>query len=123
MKEKADSLHTSVGLWLSPWGGYNKPRDIRVSHAKENGFETVDGKFVLSGPNYFRNFNEQIIKLIKDEHITSFKLDVLVAMYWSIPIGLAVILPHWRFMAGHHGVQIKPYWVCVTRPIKNKATI
>ena len=69
VKEKA------VGLWLSPWGGYNKPRDIRVSHAKENGFETVDGKFALSGPNYFRNFNEQIIKLIKNEHITSFKLD------------------------------------------------
>ncbi len=75
VKEKADSLHTSVGLWLSPWGGYNKPRDIRVSHAKENGFETVDGKLALSGPNYFRNFNEQIIKLIKNEHITSFKLD------------------------------------------------
>ncbi|MFL4555463.1 enterotoxin [Yersinia kristensenii] len=75
VKDKADSLHTSVGLWLSPWGGYNKPRDIRVSHAKENGFETVDGKFALSGPNYFHNFNEQIIKLIKDEHITSFKLD------------------------------------------------
>jgi hypothetical protein len=75
VKQKADSLHTSVGLWLSPWGGYNKPRDIRVSHAKENGFETVDGKLALSGPNYFRNFNEQIIKLIKNEHITSFKLD------------------------------------------------
>lgn len=75
VKEKADSLNTSVGLWLSPWGGYNKPRDIRVSHAKENGFETVDGKLALSGPNYFRNFNEQIIKLIKNEHITSFKLD------------------------------------------------
>ncbi|MRT06281.1 alpha-amylase family protein [Ewingella americana] len=75
VKEKADILHTSVGLWLSPWGGYNKPRDIRVSHAKENGFETVDGKFALSGPNYFRNFNQQISKLIKNEHITSFKLD------------------------------------------------
>lgn len=75
VKEKADSLHTSVGQWLSPWGGYNKPRDIRVSHAKENGFETVDGKLALSGPNYFRNFNAQIIKLIKNEHITSFKLD------------------------------------------------
>ncbi|WP_395489701.1 enterotoxin [Cedecea davisae] len=75
VKEKADSLHTSIGLWLSPWGGYNKPRDERVSHAKENGFETVDGKFALSGPNYFRNFNEKIIGLIKNEHITSFKLD------------------------------------------------
>lgn len=75
VKEKADSMHSSVGLWLSPWGGYNKPRDIRVSHAKEYGFETVDGKLALSGPNYFKNFNEQIARLIKNEHITSFKLD------------------------------------------------
>lgn len=75
VRQKADSLHSSVGLWLSPWGGYNKPRDIRVSHAKEYGFETVDGKFALSGPNYFKNFNQQITRLIKNEHITSFKLD------------------------------------------------
>ena len=66
VREKADSLHSSVGLWLSPWGGYNKPRDIRVSHAKEYGFETVDGKFALSGPRYFKNFNEQIASLIKN---------------------------------------------------------
>lgn len=75
VKVKADALHSSVGLWLSPWGGYNKPRDIRVSHAKEYGFETVDDKLALSGPNYYKNFHEQIIKLIKNEHITSFKLD------------------------------------------------
>ncbi|PVZ87392.1 enterotoxin [Serratia sp. S1B] len=75
IKAKADGWNTSVGLWLSPWGGYNKPLDERVSHAKENGFETVDGKFALSGPNYFHNFNQQIGKLIKNEHITSFKLD------------------------------------------------
>ena len=75
VKKKAESLHSSVGLWLSPWGGYNTPRDIRVSHAKEYGFETVDGKLALSGPNYFKNFNQQIVKLIKNEHITSFKLD------------------------------------------------
>lgn len=75
VKELADSMNTSVGLWLSPWGGYNKPRDIRVSHAKENGFETVDGKFALSGPVYFKNFNDKITNLIKNEHISSFKLD------------------------------------------------
>lgn len=75
VREKADRLHSSVGLWLSPFGGYNKPRDKRVSQAKKYGFETVDGKFALSGPNYFKNFNEQISKLIQNEHITSFKLD------------------------------------------------
>lgn len=84
VREKADSLHSSVGLWLSPWGGYNKPRDIRVSHAREYGFETVDGKFALSGPRYFDNFNKQIINLINKEHITSFKLDGMGNANWHI---------------------------------------
>ncbi|WP_127959350.1 enterotoxin [Serratia microhaemolytica] len=75
IKQRADQFNTSVGLWLSPWGGYNKPRDIRVSHAASNNFETVDGKFALSGRNYFENFNRQINKLITEQHITSFKLD------------------------------------------------
>ncbi|KMK08396.1 enterotoxin [Pluralibacter gergoviae] len=75
VREKAASIDSSVGLWLSPWGGYNKPRDERVSHAQEYGYETVDGKFALSGPNYFKNFNQQILSLINNEHITSFKLD------------------------------------------------
>ena len=67
VRRKRTAVVPSV-LWLSPWGGYNKPRDIRVSHAKEYGFETVDGKFALSGPRYFKNFNEQIASLIKNEH-------------------------------------------------------
>lgn len=75
VREKADAIGSSVGLWLSPWGGYNKPLAERVSHAGEYGFETVDGKFALSGPNYFKNFNEQILNLINSERITSFKLD------------------------------------------------
>jgi hypothetical protein len=75
VKDKADSMNTSVGLWLSPWGGYNKPLAVRVSHAEELNFETVDGKFALSGPNYFSNFTSKIVNLIENEHITSFKLD------------------------------------------------
>ena len=75
IKNKADGMNASVGLWLSPWGGYHKPLAVRMSHAKELGFETMDGKFALSGPNYFKNFNDKIINLIKSEHITSFKLD------------------------------------------------
>ncbi|ENM5855845.1 enterotoxin [Vibrio mimicus] len=75
IKNKADAMKASVGLWLSPWGGYNKSLEVRISHAKKYGFETVEGKFALSGPNYFKNFNNQIINLITNEHISSFKLD------------------------------------------------
>ncbi|MCC8378933.1 enterotoxin [Xenorhabdus sp. PB30.3] len=75
VRNKAASLHSSIGLWLSPWGGYGGSGQIRVSHAKEYGFETADGRLALSGPNYFKSFNAQVLNLIKNEHITSFKLD------------------------------------------------
>ena len=56
-----------LGIWLSPWGGYNKPRDERVSHAAEFGYELSDGKFALSGPVYYKNFHQKVMSLIQEQ--------------------------------------------------------
>lgn len=75
LKLAAEKYHAALGIWLSPWGGYNKPRDIRVSHAAEFGYEIMDGKLALSGANYYANFHKRILALIKQQNITMFKLD------------------------------------------------
>ena len=75
LKLAAEKYHAALGIWLSPWGGYNKPRDIRVSHAVEFGYEIMDGKLALSGANYYANFHKRILALIKQQNITLFKLD------------------------------------------------
>ncbi|PSX10943.1 alpha-galactosidase [Photobacterium angustum] len=75
IKDKAHKYNAELGVWLSPWGGYNTPLQERVSHAKENKLETINGKFALSGPNYYENFHSKIIDLISKQNVSMFKLD------------------------------------------------
>jgi len=75
LKSEAEKYHTQLGIWLSPWGGYGKPLHERVSHAGEFGYELSEGKFALSGPVYFENFNERVLSLIKEQGVTHFKFD------------------------------------------------
>lgn len=75
LKSASEKYHAALGIWLSPWGGYNKPRDTRVKNASEFGYETMDGKLALSGPNYYANFHKRILDLINQQNINMFKLD------------------------------------------------
>ncbi|WP_445497827.1 enterotoxin [Photorhabdus sp. SF281] len=75
LKQAADKYHAHLGIWLSPWGGYGKPRDQRVSHAAEFGYEVIDGRFALSGPNYYANFHNRVLNLIQRQNVSMFKLD------------------------------------------------
>ncbi|WP_378080675.1 enterotoxin [Aeromonas bestiarum] len=75
LKTAAEQYHAQLGIWFSPWGGYNKPRDERVSHAAEFGYELSDGKFALSGPVYYKNFHQKVMSLIQDQGVTHFKFD------------------------------------------------
>lgn len=75
LKVASEKYHASLGIWLSPWGGYNKPRDTRVANAVTFGYETMDGKLALSGPKYYANFHKRILELINNQNITMFKLD------------------------------------------------
>ncbi|MEZ6966829.1 enterotoxin [Aeromonas sp. S9(2024)] len=75
LKKAAEKYHAQLGIWLSPWGGYNKPRDERISHAAEFGYELSDGKFALSGPIYYQNFHQKVMSLIKEQGVTHFKFD------------------------------------------------
>ncbi|MFS1563178.1 MAG: hypothetical protein ACL7AX_05840 [Candidatus Arsenophonus phytopathogenicus] len=76
LKIAAEKYHEALGIWLSLRGGYNnKPRDIRVSHAAEFGYEIMDGKLALSCANYYANSHQRILQLIEQQNITMFKLD------------------------------------------------
>lgn len=75
LKVASEKYNAALGIWLSPWGGYNKPRDKRVANAPQLGYETMDGKLALSGPNYYTNFHKRILELINNQNITMFKLD------------------------------------------------
>eukprot|EP00750_Incisomonas_marina_P031047 INCI7698.7.p1 GENE.INCI7698.7~~INCI7698.7.p1 ORF type:complete len:788 (+),score=120.69 INCI7698.7:588-2951(+) len=68
----------SLGVWLSPWGGYGG-RDSRVAAAKEAGMETVgEGEretLVFSGKKYFARFRQIVLQLMQEYGVSLFKFD------------------------------------------------
>jgi len=65
---------TSLGLWVSPFGGYSN-RNIRVKWAKENGYE-VSGDFLcFAGTRYRNHFISKMKEYTRQYKIGYFKWD------------------------------------------------
>jgi hypothetical protein len=75
LKEAAAKYGAAPGVWLSPWGGYSKPKQERLAYGKEHGFEMNDDGLALSGPVYFRRFREVCLGMIRKYGVNQFKFD------------------------------------------------
>ena len=73
------------GVWLSPWGGYGKPKEDRLAFGRAQGFETSEGGFALSGPKYFARFRETCLSMIRDYGVNQFKFDGTGNVAHAIP--------------------------------------
>ena len=73
--QTAAGFGAAPGIWLSPWGGYDGPREQRLASARAQGFETNEGGFALSGPKYYRYFRDTCLDLIEKYGINQFKFD------------------------------------------------
>ena len=71
----AERFGADPGIWLSPWGGYDKPKEQRLASAKALGVETNEGGFALSGPKYYRYFRDTCLELIDKYNVNQFKFD------------------------------------------------
>ncbi len=63
------------GIWLSPWGGYDGPKEQRLASARAQGFETNEGGLALSGPKYYRYFRDTCVDMIERYGVNQFKFD------------------------------------------------
>ena len=75
LRDAAATYGAAPGIWLSPWGGYGKPREERLANGRAQGFETNQQGFALSGPKYFERFRETCLQLIRKYGINQFKID------------------------------------------------
>ncbi len=75
LKETAALYGTAPGVWLSPWGGYGKPKQQRVAAGQSAGYEIVDKGFALSGPKYYAAFRDACVKFVKEYGVNQFKFD------------------------------------------------
>jgi hypothetical protein len=63
------------GAWLSPWGGYGKPREERLAAAQREGYEIDAGGLALSGPKYYDYFHSVTMQFIARGGVNQFKID------------------------------------------------
>jgi hypothetical protein len=75
VRDAAQKYGAAPGVWMSPWGGYGKPHDERVAYGKQQGFETNNRGFALSGPIYYQRFQETCLEMIRRYGINQFKFD------------------------------------------------
>ena len=75
VRAAAAAYGTAPGVWMSPWGGYGKPKQQRVAAGREAGYEIVDNGFALSGQKYFAAFRDTCVKFVRDYGVNQFKFD------------------------------------------------
>lgn len=75
VRAAAEKYGAEPGVWMSPWGGYSKPKRERMEFAKEAGYEVVDGGYALSGPKYYAAFRDVCLEMMKTYGVNQFKFD------------------------------------------------
>jgi hypothetical protein len=75
VRDATRKFGSAPGVWMSPWGGYGKPHDDRVAYGKQQGFETNDRGFALSGPVYYQRFRDTCLDMIRRFGVNQFKFD------------------------------------------------
>jgi F5/8 type C domain len=77
MLHAARQYNTTLGFWVSPFGGYGKASRERKKYGKEQGFEFTQERFALAGPKYYARFLETCANMIKQDGANFFKFDGL----------------------------------------------
>ena len=75
VRQAAEKYHADPGIWMSPWGGYSKPKQERIAFGRSAGYEIVDGGYALSGPKYYAAFRDVCLQMIRKYGINQFKFD------------------------------------------------
>lgn len=75
LSRAAKDYGAAMGIWLSPWGGYEEAKQERLEAGKKYGFETNAGGFALSGPRYYARFREVSLDFIRNDGVNQFKID------------------------------------------------
>jgi len=74
LRAAAQTYGFGLGIWLSPWGGYQEEKEQRIAYGKSHGYEIVKGGYALSGPHYYEKFEEACLKFLR-EGVNQFKVD------------------------------------------------
>ncbi|MGB7134778.1 MAG: enterotoxin [Acidobacteriaceae bacterium] len=71
----AAAFHAGIGIWMSPWGGYDQQKVERIAFGKAHGYEIMKEGYALSGPRYFTAFSNVAFRMVDQYHVNLFKFD------------------------------------------------
>jgi hypothetical protein len=75
VRAAAERFGAEPGVWMSPFGGYGEPRAERLTYGTQEGFETNERGFALSGPVYYGRFRDTCLDMIRRFGVNQFKFD------------------------------------------------
>lgn len=75
LRDAAARFQSSVGVWMSPWGGYATAKEERLKHGQTQGFESNARGFSLAGPRYYARFCDVCRQMIGDYGVNFLKFD------------------------------------------------
>jgi len=77
MLKLAKKYNSSLGVWISPWGGYDEAKKQRLLYGEQQRppFETNANGFSLSGKNYYKRFFDVAESFVTKQGVTMFKFD------------------------------------------------
>ncbi|MBE3135016.1 MAG: enterotoxin [Acidobacteria bacterium] len=73
--EAARKYDSTLGFWMSPWGGYGEFKSERLAYGRKQGFEMEGEQFSMAGPQYFKRFLETSLEMIRENGCNHFKYD------------------------------------------------
>ncbi len=73
--EAAAQYGAGIGVWLSPWGGYDREKRERIAFGRGGGYEILNDGYALSGPKYYEQFEQACLEMVHKNGVNSFKLD------------------------------------------------
>ncbi|MGA2749615.1 MAG: enterotoxin [Verrucomicrobiota bacterium] len=79
VEKAAEKVHASIGVWISPFGGYDQAKQQRLAYGVRQGFETNASGFSLAGPKYYERFREICLQMVRQYGVNMFKFDGLAA--------------------------------------------
>ncbi|MBN1396172.1 MAG: hypothetical protein JW959_14210 [Pirellulales bacterium] len=88
LRDAAAKYNFALGAWLSPWGGYGKPKNQRLLYGRKQGYETNAGGFFLGGPKYYARFRRVCLDMMEKYGVRYFKFDGM---------GVGIIQPHEQY--------------------------
>jgi len=92
LAELCRQYSTSLGVWLSPFGGYGEPKKQRLKFGREQGYEINDSGFSLAGPKYYAEFKNACVTMIRSYGVNHFKFDGIASGMYANGSGAAYIL-------------------------------